>query len=125
MAEEAEEELDEAEDIEESADEELDEGMGGDAADDLIDDVEMEEESDMNMEAEGDEDMIEEARKGLVDAKTRADRAELEALLSGEADGNDAYLEINAGAGGTESQDWASILRRTIDMLSCMTRISR
>jgi hypothetical protein len=56
MAEEAEEELDEAEDIEESADEELDEAMGGDAADDLIDDVEMEEESDMNMEAEGDEE---------------------------------------------------------------------
>ena len=58
MAEEAEEELDEAEDIEESADEELDEGMGGDAADDLIDDVEMEEESDMNMEAEGDEEEL-------------------------------------------------------------------
>jgi len=57
MAEEAQEELDEAEDIEEAADEELEEGMGGDAADDLIDDVEMEEESDMNMEAEGDEEM--------------------------------------------------------------------
>jgi hypothetical protein len=56
MAEEAQEELDEAEDIEESADEDLEEGMGGDAADDLIDDVEMEEESDMNMEAEGDEE---------------------------------------------------------------------
>jgi hypothetical protein len=58
MAEEAEEELDEAEDIEESADEELDEAMGGDASDDLIDDVEMEEESDMNMEAEGDEEEV-------------------------------------------------------------------
>ena len=57
MAEE-EKELDEAEDIEESADDELEEGMmGGDAAEDLIDDVEMEEESDMNMEAEGDEEM--------------------------------------------------------------------
>jgi len=54
----AEEELDEAEDIEETVDGELEEGMmGGDAADDLIDDVEMEEESDMNMEAEGDEEM--------------------------------------------------------------------
>lgn len=63
-------------------------------------------------EAEGDEDMIEEARLGLLEAKTAGARAELEALLSGEADGNDAYLEINAGAGGTESQDWASILRR-------------
>jgi len=58
MAEEADEELEEAEDIEESADDDLDEGMmGGDKADDLIDDVEMEEESDMNMEAEGDEEM--------------------------------------------------------------------
>jgi hypothetical protein len=56
MAEEAQEELDEAEDIEEGADEDLEEGMGGDATDDLIDDVEMEEESDMNMEAEGDEE---------------------------------------------------------------------
>ncbi|GIU67869.1 peptide chain release factor 2 [Candidatus Phycosocius spiralis] len=63
-------------------------------------------------ESEGDEDMIEEARKGLLATKIRADRAELEALLSGEADGNDAYLEINAGAGGTESQDWADMLRR-------------
>ena len=58
MAEEAEEELDEAEDIEESADEDLEEGMGGDAADDLIDDVEMEEESDMNMEGEGEEEEL-------------------------------------------------------------------
>jgi hypothetical protein len=57
MAEEAQEELDEAEDIEEGADEDLEEGMmGGDAQSDLIDDVEMEEESDMNMEAEGDEE---------------------------------------------------------------------
>jgi hypothetical protein len=60
MAEEAEEELDEAaeDELDEAAEDELDEGaMGGDAADDLIDDVEMEEESDMNMEAEGDDDM--------------------------------------------------------------------
>jgi peptide chain release factor 2 len=42
----------------------------------------------------------------------RAAKAELEALLSGEADGNDAYIEINSGAGGTESQDWASMLLR-------------
>jgi peptide chain release factor 2 len=63
-------------------------------------------------EAEGDEDMIEEARKGLASAQEHAARAELEALLSGEADGNDCYLEVNAGAGGTESQDWASMLRR-------------
>jgi peptide chain release factor 2 len=42
----------------------------------------------------------------------RAQEAELKALLSGEVDGNDCYIEINAGAGGTESQDWASMLRR-------------
>ena len=67
MAEEAEEELDEAEDIEESADEELDEAMGGDAADSLIDDVEMEEESDMNMEAEGDEEFDDGAEEAGAD----------------------------------------------------------
>jgi peptide chain release factor 2 len=75
---------------------------------DLNDNVELAEMA----EAEGDEDMIEEARKGLAEAKVRADRAELEALLSGEADGNDCYLEINSGAGGTESCDWAQMLRR-------------
>jgi peptide chain release factor 2 len=63
-------------------------------------------------EAEGDESLIEEAITALRAAKAHADRAELEALLSGEADGNDCYVEINAGAGGTESQDWANILRR-------------
>jgi hypothetical protein len=57
MAEEAEEDIEEAKDEElDESEEELDEGMGGDAADDLIDDVEMEEESDMNMEAEGDDE---------------------------------------------------------------------
>jgi peptide chain release factor 2 len=44
--------------------------------------------------------------------KTRAAKAELDTLLSGEADGNDSYLEIHAGAGGTEAQDWAEILTR-------------
>ena len=48
----------------------------------------------------------------LKTAVDRAERAELEALLSGEADGNDCYIEIHAGAGGTESQDWAGMLRR-------------
>jgi peptide chain release factor 2 len=61
---------------------------------------------------EGDESLIEEARGLLKDLKARTSRAELEALLSGEADGNDAYLEINSGAGGTESNDWAGILLR-------------
>ncbi len=61
---------------------------------------------------EGDESLVDEARELLKGIKAYAGRAELEALLSGEADGNDAYLEINSGAGGTESNDWAGILLR-------------
>ncbi|WP_334163406.1 peptide chain release factor 2 [Phenylobacterium sp.] len=61
---------------------------------------------------EGDEASLEEARAQLKAIKERAGRAELEALLSGEADGNDAYVEINSGAGGTESNDWAGMLLR-------------
>jgi len=63
-------------------------------------------------DAEGDEASLEEARAQLAAIKEQAARAELEALLSGEADGNDAYLEINSGAGGTESNDWAGMLLR-------------
>jgi len=61
---------------------------------------------------EGDEASLDEARTQLKGIKERADRAELEALLSGEADGNDAFVEINSGAGGTESNDWAGMLLR-------------
>ena len=61
---------------------------------------------------EGDEGSLEEARAQLKALKERAGRAELEALLAGEADGNDAYVEINSGAGGTESNDWAGMLLR-------------
>src|SRR5258708_15092179 len=61
---------------------------------------------------EGDEASLEEARVQLRGLKERAGRAELEALLSGEADGNDAFVEINSGAGGTESADWAGMLLR-------------
>src|SRR5690349_7849091 len=61
---------------------------------------------------EGDEASLEEARQQLKQIKERAGRAELEALLSGEADGNDAFVEINSGAGGTESCDWAGMLLR-------------
>jgi peptide chain release factor 2 len=61
---------------------------------------------------EGDEASLEEARAQLRGLKERANRAELEALLSGEADGNDAFVEINSGAGGTESNDWAGMLLR-------------
>ena len=63
-------------------------------------------------DAESDEASLEEAAAELKRLKDQAARAELEALLSGEADGNDCFVEINAGAGGTESQDWAEMLER-------------
>lgn len=63
-------------------------------------------------EAEGDEPLVLDALIGLKAARDRAAAAELQALLSGEADGNDCYVEFNSGAGGTESQDWTSMLRR-------------
>ncbi len=62
--------------------------------------------------SEGDPDMVADVLASLRAAQEKAARAELQALLSGEADGNDCYLQINAGAGGTESQDWAAMLRR-------------
>ena len=63
-------------------------------------------------EAEGDDDVVAEAEATLAALKTRAGAAELETLLSGEADANDCYLEVHAGAGGTEAQDWAEMLLR-------------
>ena len=63
-------------------------------------------------EEEGDEDLVAEAAESLADLKARAGAAELETLLSGEADDNDCFVEIHAGAGGTESQDWAEMLLR-------------
>ncbi|SHE70006.1 bacterial peptide chain release factor 2 (bRF-2) [Litoreibacter ascidiaceicola] len=63
-------------------------------------------------EMEGDADVVTEAEIALVKLKERSAAAELEALLNGEADANDTFLEINAGAGGTESCDWASMLAR-------------
>ncbi|MFN4226181.1 MAG: peptide chain release factor 2 [Hyphomonas sp.] len=62
--------------------------------------------------AEGDRAMLADLQASLARSAERAAKAELAALLSGEADSNDCYLQINAGEGGTESQDWASILRR-------------
>jgi len=62
--------------------------------------------------AEGDESLVDEAHATLKAVQARAAKAELEALLSGEADGNDAYIEFNSGAGGTESQDWTEMLLR-------------
>ncbi len=63
-------------------------------------------------EAEGDAAMVADAVATLKRLAEEAKRREIESLLSGEADGNDAYLEINAGAGGTEAQDWAEMLLR-------------
>ncbi|MFM2043179.1 MAG: peptide chain release factor 2 PrfB [Pseudomonadota bacterium] len=63
-------------------------------------------------EADGDQDMVVEAEKALAAVKDRAAKQELESLLSGEADANDCFVEVNSGAGGTESQDWALMLMR-------------
>jgi peptide chain release factor 2 len=63
-------------------------------------------------EAEGDSAALDEVADQLQALKTLAAKAELEALLSGEADSADAYLEVNSGAGGTESADWANMLLR-------------
>jgi len=63
-------------------------------------------------EAEGDEAVIRDALDSLESLRVEAGRLEMESLLSGEVDANDCYLDINAGAGGTEAQDWASMLLR-------------
>ncbi len=63
-------------------------------------------------EAEKDAGVVAEAEAALKKLQAEAARRELEALLSGEADSNDAFLEVQAGAGGTESQDWAEMLLR-------------
>ena len=63
-------------------------------------------------EAEKDQKTITDAEEALKKLKAEVARRELEALLSGEADSNNSYLEVHAGAGGTESQDWANMLLR-------------
>lgn len=63
-------------------------------------------------EAESDSDIVAECEAALEALQQRAERMEVETLLSGEADANDAFIEVHAGAGGTESQDWASMLLR-------------
>ena len=63
-------------------------------------------------EAEGDEAMAVEGVAALKALAKRADTDKVAALLAGEADDNDTYIEVNSGAGGTESQDWASMLQR-------------
>ena len=63
-------------------------------------------------EAEGDEELAVEGTQALAQLAERAQQDKVQALLAGEADSNETYLEINAGAGGTESQDWAEMLQR-------------
>jgi peptide chain release factor 2 len=63
-------------------------------------------------EAEGDQAMLDEAQKTLARLHEEVKARELESLLSGEADGNDCFLEVHAGSGGTEAQDWAEMLLR-------------
>ena len=63
-------------------------------------------------EIEADEEILQEVVAALQKLKKRASSKELEALLNGEADGNDTFLEIHAGAGGTESCDWAGMISR-------------
>ncbi len=75
---------------------------------DLADNIELIELGEMEEDAE----VVEDAEAALSKLATTAAQKELEALLDGEADGNDTFLEINAGAGGTESCDWANILAR-------------
>ena len=66
-------------------------------------------------EEEGDTEIVAEAEAQLAALHEVAAKRQLETLLSGEADGNDCYLEVHAGAGGTESQDWAQMLLRMYD----------
>ncbi|MEY1555735.1 peptide chain release factor 2 [Yoonia sp. R2331] len=75
---------------------------------DLQDNIELIELGEMEEDAE----VVSEAEAALETLKAKAAKKELEALLNGEADGNDTFLEINSGAGGTESCDWAAMLAR-------------
>ncbi len=63
-------------------------------------------------EDEGDNDIVADAESSIREIMAEIKRRQMAALLSGEADKNDCYIEVHAGAGGTESQDWASILLR-------------
>ena len=63
-------------------------------------------------EAEGDEALVDDGVRALGELAERAERDKVAALLAGEADANNSYIEVNAGAGGTESNDWAGMLQR-------------
>ncbi|WP_103223605.1 peptide chain release factor 2 [Roseibium marinum] len=88
----------------------LDDGISGVTAlqQDLSDNIELIELGEM----EDDASVVKEAEQALRSLKDKVHELELKSLLSGEADANDTYLEINSGAGGTESQDWASMMLR-------------
>ncbi|HTU12383.1 MAG TPA: peptide chain release factor 2 [Allosphingosinicella sp.] len=88
----------------------LDEAIGATRAiekelDDTVELMEM-------AEAEGDDSLVDDAVTSLADLAERSEKDKVAALLAGEADANDTYIEVNAGAGGTESQDWAEMLQR-------------
>src|SRR4051794_23229022 len=63
-------------------------------------------------DAEGDAGLVDDGVRALAELAERAERDKVAALLAGEADANNSYVEVNAGAGGTESQDWAGMLLR-------------
>jgi len=63
-------------------------------------------------EADNDQAMVADCERTIEELRRRADELRLQSMLSGEADANDTYVEIHAGAGGTESQDWAEMLER-------------
>lgn len=63
-------------------------------------------------EEEGDDAVLKEAERAIETLQHKVERQRLESLLSGEVDGNNAYLQVNAGAGGTEAQDWAEMILR-------------
>ena len=88
----------------------LEQGINGCTAmiGELTDNVELIEMGEMD----DDQELVEEAENALTKLAQRSKELELQSLLSGEVDGNDCYVEIHAGAGGTESQDWASMLLR-------------
>ncbi|MCU0830448.1 MAG: peptide chain release factor 2 [Rhizobiaceae bacterium] len=75
---------------------------------DLADNIEMIELG----EADGDEQLIRDAEQAIKALRETVAKRQIDALLSGEMDGSDTYVEVHAGAGGTESQDWASMLLR-------------
>ena len=63
-------------------------------------------------ETEGDDELVDDGVRSLAELAERAERDKVAALLAGEADANNSYVEVNAGAGGTESNDWAGMLQR-------------